>query len=131
MKSMSVDRIRRMAEEEQIPVLGFGLASKMVGEPPGHQPEDLLPGAHSLICFGLPVPQGAYRTLRYTLETVWRSQNLNCRRLDSQSIRIVALLEENGAQAVPIYGCQPMAGLCRRHAVYCTAAQHIQRIHER
>jgi epoxyqueuosine reductase QueG len=105
---MIADKIRKLAEEENVPVLGFGPASEMAGELPGHRPEDLLPGAQSLICFGLPVPPGAYRTPTYTQETVWRSQNLNYRRLDTLSMRIAALLEENGAQAVPIYGCLPM-----------------------
>ena len=68
---MSVDRIRRLAEEEQIPVLGFGPASDLAGELPGHRPEDLLPGARTLVCFGLPVPAGVYGTPRYNLETVW------------------------------------------------------------
>ena len=105
---MVVDRVREMAEEEQIPVLGFGRASEMGGERPGHRPEDLLPGAQSLICFGLPIPQGVYQTPNHTLEAVWRSQNLDYRRLDTLSMRIAALLEENGARSVPIYGCQPM-----------------------
>ena len=103
-----LDQIRDLARKENIPVLGFSPASAMAGERPGHRPEDLLPGAQSLICFGLPVPKGVYRTPIYTLETVWRSQNLNYRRLDALSMRIAALLEENGASAVPIYGCQPM-----------------------
>jgi epoxyqueuosine reductase len=105
---MIADEIQKLAEAENVPVLGFGPASDMAGEMPGHRPEDLLPGAQSLICFGLPVPQGVYRTPTYTLETVWRSQNLNYRRLDTLSLRIAALLEEHGARAVPIYGCQPM-----------------------
>lgn len=105
---MIVDQIREMAEEEQIPVLGFGPASEMAREQPGHRPDDLLPGTQSLICFGLPVPQGAYQMPTYTLETVWRSQNLNYRRLDTLSMRIAALLEETGARAVPVYGCLPM-----------------------
>ena len=105
---MIVDEIRRIAAQEHIPVLGFGPASGMASELPGHRPEDLLPGAQALICFGLPVPQGVYRTPNNTLETVWRSQNLNYRRLDTLSMRIAALLEENGARAVPTYGCQPM-----------------------
>lgn len=105
---MIVDEIRRLTEEENVPVLGFGRASRMANERPGHRPEDLLPGAQSLVCFGLPVPQGVYRTPTYTPEIVWRSQNLNYRRLDTLSLRIAALLEENGARSVPIYGCLPM-----------------------
>jgi epoxyqueuosine reductase QueG len=105
---MIVETIRKLAEEQDIPVLGFGPAADMAGERPGHRPEDLLPGAQSLICFGLPVPQGVYHTPTHTLEAVWRSQNLNYRRLDTLSMRIAALLEEQGARAVPIYGCLPM-----------------------
>jgi ferredoxin len=105
---MIVDDITKMAEGESIPVLGFGPASTMADERPGHRPEDLLPGAQTLICFGLPVPQGVYQTPTYTLEAVWRSQNLNYRRLDTLSMRVAALLEDDGARAVPIYGCLPM-----------------------
>ena len=85
---MIADQILELAQEEHIPVLGFGPASEMAGELPGHRPEDLQPGAQSLICFGLPVLQGVYRTPSYTLETAWRSQNLNYRRLDTLSMRI-------------------------------------------
>jgi epoxyqueuosine reductase QueG len=105
---MIADKIRKIAEEENVPVLGFGPALEMAGEKPGHRPKDLLPGVQSLVCFGLPVPQGAYRTPSHTQEMVWRSQNLNYRRLDTLSMCIAALLEENGARAVPIYGCMPM-----------------------
>ena len=105
---MIVDAIRKIAEGENVPVLGLGPASKMADELPSHRPEDILSGAQSLICFGIPVPQGVYQMPTYTLETVWRSQNLNYRRLDTLSMRIAALLEENGALSVPTYGCLPM-----------------------
>ena len=105
---IGVDAILELAAEENVAALGIGPASAMANERAGHRPEDLLPGASSLICFGLPVPEGVYRTPSHTLETVWRSQNLNYRLLDTLSVRIAALLEENGTRAVPIYGCQPM-----------------------
>jgi epoxyqueuosine reductase QueG len=105
---MIVEEIHKIAESERIPVLGIGPASKMANESPGHRPEDLLPGARSLICFGIPVPRQVYRMPTYGLETIWRSQNLYYRRLDTLSIRLAALLEESGEQAVPVYGCMPM-----------------------
>ncbi len=105
---MIIDEIYELAEKENVPVLGSCPASEMANELPGHRPEDLLPGAQSLVCFGLPVPQGVYRAPTYTRETVWRSQNLNYRRLDTLSMRIAAFLEENGARAAPVYGCLPM-----------------------
>jgi epoxyqueuosine reductase QueG len=105
---MIVEEIRKIAEGEQIPVLGIGPASKMANELPGHRPADLMPGARSLICFGIPVPRQVYRMPTCGLETIWRSQNLYYRRLDTLSLRLAALLEESGAQAVPVYGCMPL-----------------------
>ncbi|MBN2386769.1 MAG: hypothetical protein JXB85_07085 [Anaerolineales bacterium] len=105
---MISDLLHGIAMEENIPVLGFGPASAMADERPGHRPDDLLPGAQSLVCFGLPVPRGVYQMPAYGLETTWRSQNLHYRRLDTLSLRFTALLEESGAKAVPIYGCMPL-----------------------
>ena len=99
-----VEEIRKIAEGENIPVLGIGPASKMADEPPGHRPDDLLPGAQSLVCFGIPLPRDVYRMPNHLQETVWRTQNLYYRRLDTLSIRFAALLEENGDGAVPVYG---------------------------
>jgi epoxyqueuosine reductase QueG len=105
---MIVDQIRKITEDENIPVWGIGPASKMADELPGHRPADLLPGAQSLVCFGIPVPRSVYEMPAYGLETAWRSQNLYYRQLDTLSIRFAALLEENGARAVPTYGCMPL-----------------------
>jgi epoxyqueuosine reductase QueG len=106
---MIIDKIKDIAASEDVPVLGFGPASALAEEPPGYRPNDLLPGAKSLICFGIPVPLGVYRPFPFGAETVWRSQALYYRRLDTLSVRFAALLEDNGAQAVPIFGCMPMA----------------------
>ena len=105
---MIVEEIRKIAKDEHVPVWGISYASKMVNEPPGHRPDDLLPGAQSLICFGIPVPRAVYRMPTYAVETIWRSQNLHYRRLDTLSIRIATLLEESRERAVPTYGCMPL-----------------------
>ena len=113
---MIAEKIRRIAEDEGLAVFGIAPASKMANEPTGHRPEDLLPGAQSLICFGIPVPRAVYQMPNYGLDTVWRSQNLYYRRLDSLSIRFAALLEEEGERAVPIYGCMPL-GMNKRGTI--------------
>ncbi len=102
------DEIRDIANSENVPVLGIGPAAALAGEPPGYRPHDLLPGAQSLICFGIPVPRGVYRSFPFGTETIWRSQNLYYRRLDTLSVRFAALLEDSGAQAIPVFGCFPM-----------------------
>jgi epoxyqueuosine reductase QueG len=105
---MLVDQIRKITESENIPVLGIGSALEMSDEKTGHRPDDLLPGAQSMICFGLPVPRAIYQMDRYCLETSWRSQNLNYRRLDTLTLQFATLLENDGELAVPTYGCMPL-----------------------
>jgi len=105
---MIIDEFLRIARDENISVFGIGPASKMEDEPQGHRPEDVLPGAQSLICFGIALPKDVYLTSKNSLENTWRSQNLMYRRLDTLALRFSILLEEKGAQAVPVYGCMPL-----------------------
>ncbi len=105
---MITDEILRIAKSENVSVLGAGPASDMADEPPGYRPEDFLPGVKSLLCFGIPTPGGVYASSIYSTEITWRSQNLIYRRLDTLALRFSALLEENGARAIPIFGCMPL-----------------------
>ena len=104
---MITEEICKIAEDEHVPVLGFAPASKMASEPPGYRPQDLLPGAQGLVCFGIPVPRAIYRTPTDAAEMICRAQSLYYRRLDTLSVRFAALLEEKGEQAVPIFSCSP------------------------
>jgi len=114
--TLVAEQIRKIAVAKNIAAFGIGPASEMADEPPGHRPDDLLPGARSMLCFAIPVPQNVYRMTAYGAETVWRSQNLNYRLLDTLSVRFANLLEESGAGAIPLWGCQPM-GINDRGAV--------------
>lgn len=105
---ISAEKIRDIAVAENVPILGTGPTAAMANEPQGYRPEDLLPGARSLICFGIPVPRGVYLPAPFGAEIIWRSQSLYYRRLDTLSIRFAALLEESGEQAVPVFGCMPL-----------------------
>jgi epoxyqueuosine reductase QueG len=100
--------IPRMAEAENVPVLGIGPSAGTEDEPPGRRPSDLLPGARSMICFGVPAPRGIYQAAVHTTEMVWRSQSLLYRRLDTLSLAFAHALEALGARAVPVFGCSPM-----------------------
>ena len=107
-QNMIIDRIRRIASDEHVSVFGTGPAPEMANEPPGYRPEDFMPGVQSLVCFGIPVPQDAYHSKKYSLEIAWRSQNLMYRRLDTLALRFSSLLEESGYRALPTYGCMPL-----------------------
>ncbi len=105
----AVDRIMEMARAGDVPVVGTGPCVGMEDEPPGYRPSDLLPGAQSMICFGIPAPHGVYQATPRTAEMVWRSQSLLYRRLDTLSLAFAQVMEELGARAVPVFGCSPMA----------------------
>ncbi len=102
------EEILRLAQADRIPLLGFCSAAKMAGEARGYAPADLLPGARSIISFGVPVPRGVYEAPSNAAELVCRAQSLSYRRLDGLSVRIAALLEEKGERAAPVFGCSPM-----------------------
>jgi len=105
-----IERIQMIADTEDVPVLGTSPAAQMADEPEGYRPEDLLPGAKSLVVFGIPVPRGVYRPVApKVIENVWRTQGIYYRRLDDLSLRIAAVLEETGDSAVPIFGCSPFS----------------------
>jgi epoxyqueuosine reductase len=103
------EKVRQLAKAEDVPVLGIGSCTAMENEPAGYRPSDLLPGARSMICFGLPIPRSVYEKSPYTTEMVWRTQNLLYRRLDTLSLALAQKAEEHGAGAVPVFGCCPMA----------------------
>ncbi len=105
---MIMERIRQLADDEQIAVIGSGPASAMADQASGYRPADFLPDAQSLLCFGIPVPRGAYASSTYRLEIAWRSQNLIYRRLDTLALRFSSMLEENGYRSMPTYGCMPL-----------------------
>ena len=105
---MITEQICKIAKDENISVFGIGSASAMADEPPGYRPEVFVPGVQSIICFGIPIPRGVYRTATSNLEVAWRSQNLLYRRLDTLALRFSNLLEESGARSIPIYGCMPL-----------------------
>ncbi len=92
---------------EGVRVWGTGPSDPMEDERPGYRPSDLISGARSLICFGVPVPRGIFDQKRHVVLSNWRTQNLYYRKLDGLSLRLSALIEEKGERAIPVFGCLP------------------------
>lgn len=103
-----LDEIAEVLRSEGVSVWGTGPSDAMEQERPGRRPSDLVPGARSLLCFGLPVPRAVFDQRDHVVETNGRIQGLYYRRLDGLSLRVAALLEEGGARAVPVLGCLPV-----------------------
>jgi epoxyqueuosine reductase QueG len=109
-----IGKIRDAAKSRNIPVLGIGPCFETGAGADGCRPSDalpgeMLPGAKSQICFGIPVPRSVFSVGSHAVDMVWRSQNLLYRLLDAFSLEIAVILEENGVPALPIFGCCPMA----------------------
>jgi epoxyqueuosine reductase QueG len=97
----------RYFKNNNISVYGINSSKLMDNAPQGFQPSDYLPGAKSIICFALPVPESVYSLSAYRTDFVWRTQNLLYRQLDTHSLMIANYLENHGHKAIPIYGCLP------------------------
>lgn len=95
-------------KDEGVGLWGIGPSELMEDERPGYRPSDLVSGARSLLCFGIPVPRGVFEQQRHVVETNWRVQNLYYRKLDGLSVRLAARLEEEGERAAPVFGCMPL-----------------------
>ena len=108
-EALMTEKIFALAVSEGVSIIGTGPCAPMEKAPQGYRPRDLLHGARSMVCFGLPVPDAVYFAASHRTETVWRSQSLYYRRLDTLSLRMAQVLEETGARALPLFGCFPMA----------------------
>lgn len=92
---------------EGVSLWGTGPSNPLEDERSGYRPSDLVPGARSLVCFGIPVPRGVFDQKRRVVLSNWRIQSLYYRKLDSLSVRLAVRLEEEGERAAPVFGCLP------------------------
>src|SRR3990172_5958811 len=93
---------------EGISAWGTSPSGPMEDERPGYRPSDLVPGARSMVCFGVPVPRGIFDQKHHAVDGIWRTQNLYYRKLDSLSVRLAARLEGGGGRAGPGVGGLPL-----------------------
>jgi len=100
----ALNDIADILTSEGVNVWGAGPSESMEDERPGYRPSDLVPGARSVVCFGIPVPRGIFDQKHHAVDGIWRTQNLYYRKLDSLSVRLAARMEEGGERAVPAFG---------------------------
>lgn len=108
MKTNILQQLIDYFDKESIQVYGINSSDKMKDAPAGFHPDDYLPDSKSIICFALPVPKAVYSLDSYKKEFVWRSQNLLYRKLDTHSLNISNILENNNYKALPTFGCLPL-----------------------
>ncbi len=103
-----MDEITRMIEAyfraNNINVFGTAPASSLETEPTGYRPSDLLPGAKSVLCIGMPVPKGIFKCAGKAEQMYWRTAAVYYRHIDALLMQASAIIEEHGDVAVPVYG---------------------------
>ena len=100
-------KVRLYLDRMEIPFYGTADSRRLEGEPGGHRPSDLLAGARSVLCVGIPVPKGVFLCGGRSESTYWRTASVIYRFLDAVLVRCAAVLEEAGVTAVPVFGCFP------------------------
>ena len=100
--------IRKFSVRHDIPVFGIGRAIDFENDAPqGNRPSDLLPAAKSLLCMGIPIPKGIFRCGTRANEAYWRAANTYYRNIDALLMQMGRIIEEMGAEAIPVFGCFP------------------------
>ncbi|MBM4327008.1 MAG: hypothetical protein FJ118_07575 [Deltaproteobacteria bacterium] len=98
------EKIKAFLLSKDIPVFGIASVSSLANEPLGYRPSDILTGAQSILCAGIPFPKGIFQTAEKAEQTYWRAAAINYRQLDALLIQASLVIEEDGAVAVPVYG---------------------------
>ena len=101
------EELKKIFLQNNIPVFFIAKASSLENEPSGYKPSDMLPSAESILCLGVPVPKGIFKSEERSEWMYWRAANIYYRNIDSVLMRAAGIIEEGGETAVPIYGCFP------------------------
>jgi len=128
------ERVKALAFSSNIDYVGVAPVERFANAPEGHRPEDLLPGAESVISMGMKVSLGPQLTQRIALANQKTRRHvsfsyrwfgyglLNMYFLDRAAFLMNRLLEKNGYVSVPIVASgvedtrNVMAAFSNRHA---------------
>ncbi len=102
-----IEEIKRLFSQNHIPVFGIANAASLEKEPSGYKPSDMLASAESILCFGVPVPKGIFKSQERSEWMYWRAANIYYRNIDAILNQVCNIIEEKGDLAAPIYGCFP------------------------
>jgi len=99
--------LNRLFAQNNIPVFGIARASSLENEPAGYKPSNMLASVESILCFGIPVPKGIFKSGERSGWMYWRAANIYYRNIDMVLMRACGIIEEKREVAVPVYGCFP------------------------
>jgi len=102
-----IEGLKSLFTQNNIPVFGIARASSLENEPSGYRPSDMLSSAESILCFGIPIPKGIFKSEERSEWIYWRAVNIYYRNIDMVLMRASSIIEEKGEVGVPVYGCFP------------------------
>ena len=104
-----IEEMKNLFAQNNIPVFGIAKASSLENEPSGYRPSDMLASAESILCLGVPVPKGIFKSEERSEWMYWRAASIYYRNMDMVLMRACSIIEEigEGEVAVPIYTCFP------------------------
>lgn len=99
--------ITRLLASQQVQAVGIAPVARIPSVPDECSPEAVLQGARSVMCYGMPIPEGILHATHHALALHWRCCNITYRFLDTLSNHLASFLEDRGHRTVPIYSCFP------------------------
>src|SRR4030042_7052030 len=100
-----IEAMASLFTQNNIPLFGIAKASSLETEPSGYRPSDMLASAKSVLCLGIPVPKGIFKSEERSESMYWRAASIYYRNIDAVLMRACSIIEEKGEVAVPIYTC--------------------------
>jgi len=98
---------------QNVPVFGTASAATLEDLFPESAASRMLAAAKSVMCLGVPIPRGIFRSETEPEAMYWRAANVFYRHIDALSMRAAAVVEEHGEAAVSVFGCFPYKVLGR------------------
>jgi epoxyqueuosine reductase QueG len=98
------EKIEAFFLTNNINLFGTAPASSLETESSGYRPSDVLPGAKSILCLGIPLPKGIFECVGKAEQMYWRAAAIYYRRIDAILMQTAVIIEEQGDIAVPVYG---------------------------
>lgn len=102
-----VEELTNLSSQNNIPVFGIAKAGSLENEPSGYRPSDMLSSAQSILCLGIPVPKGIFKSEERSEWMYWRAASIYYRNIDMVLMQASSMIEKKGEIAVPVYGCFP------------------------
>jgi epoxyqueuosine reductase QueG len=102
-----IEEMKILFSYNNIPVFAIAKAASLENEPLDYRPSDMLASAKSILCLGIPVSKGIFKSEERSGWMYWRAANIYYRNIDAVLMRAASIIEEEGEIAVPVYGCFP------------------------